>query len=79
LFDKFDVLYRRLLDSGFASIKDAWFSYCDMLEKPVQVVFNNNIASGKVLGVDDFGALIISDEKGAIKRVIAGDASVVKG
>ncbi|MGZ6221034.1 MAG: hypothetical protein ACXWMV_13690 [Syntrophales bacterium] len=29
--------------------------------------------------MDDFGALIILDEKGKTKRVIAGDASVVKG
>lgn len=78
LFDNLDVLYVRLLDSGFGSIKDAWLSYCDMVGKPVRVAFNNDIKSGKVLGIDDFGALVISDEKGKTKRVIAGDASVVK-
>jgi BirA family transcriptional regulator, biotin operon repressor / biotin---[acetyl-CoA-carboxylase] ligase len=78
LFDKFDALYTRLLSSGFGSIKDAWLSYCDMIGKQAQVIFNNDIESGKVLGIDDFGALLISDEKGKIKRVIAGDASVVK-
>ena len=79
LFDRFDALYSRLLDSGFGSIKDAWLSYCDMIGKQVRVVFKNDIASGKVLGVDDFGALLISDERGETKRIIAGDASVVKG
>ncbi|MGZ6193568.1 MAG: biotin--[acetyl-CoA-carboxylase] ligase [Syntrophales bacterium] len=79
LFDRFDELYSRLLDSGFGSIKNAWLSYCDTVGKAVQVVFNNDIESGKVLGIDDFGALIILDEKGKTKRVIAGDASVVKG
>ena len=78
LFDRFDVLYSRLLDSGFGSIKDAWLSYCDMVGKQVRVVFKNDIESGKVLGVDDFGALLISDEGGKTKRVIAGDASVLK-
>ena len=78
MFDRFDVLYSRLLDSGFGSIKDAWLSYCDMVGKQVRVVFKNNIESGKVLGVDDFGALVISDERGKTKRVIAGDASVLK-
>jgi BirA family biotin operon repressor/biotin-[acetyl-CoA-carboxylase] ligase len=78
LFGNFDALYARLLNSGFGSIKDAWLSYCDMMGKQAQVIFNNDIASGKVLGIDDFGALLISDEKGKIKRVIAGDASVVK-
>ncbi len=79
LFDRFDVLYSRLLDSGFGFIKDAWLSYCDMVGKQARVIFKDDIASGKVLGVDNFGALIISDEKGEIRRVIAGDASVVKG
>jgi len=78
LFDRFDDLYTRLLDSGFGSIKDAWLSHCDMVGKRTRVIFNNDIESGKVLGVDDFGALVISDEKGKIKRIIAGDASVVK-
>jgi BirA family biotin operon repressor/biotin-[acetyl-CoA-carboxylase] ligase len=79
LFDRLDDLYTRLLDSGFGSIKDEWLSYCDMVGKQARVVFKNDIESGKVLGIDDFGALIISDEKGAIRKVIAGDASVVKG
>jgi biotin-(acetyl-CoA carboxylase) ligase len=79
LFDRFDDLYARLLDSGFGSIKDAWLSYCDMVGKLARVIFKNDIESGKVLGIDDFGALIILDERGKTKRVIAGDASVVKG
>ncbi|MGA2330122.1 MAG: biotin--[acetyl-CoA-carboxylase] ligase [Syntrophales bacterium] len=78
LFDRFDELYTRLLDSGFGSIKDAWLSYCDMVGKQARVIFKNDIESGKVLGIDDFGALVISDKKGKIRRVIAGDASVVK-
>jgi BirA family transcriptional regulator, biotin operon repressor / biotin---[acetyl-CoA-carboxylase] ligase len=79
LFDRFDEIYARFLDSGFGSIKNAWLSYCDMVGKQARVIFKNDIESGKVLGIDDFGALIISDEKGKTKRVIAGDASVVKG
>jgi len=79
LFDKFDDLYTRLLKSGFGSIKDAWLAYCDMVGKQARVIFNNDIESGNVLGIDDFGALLISDEKGKIKRIVAGDASLVKG
>ena len=79
LFDRFDDLYTRLLKSGFGSIKDAWLAYCDMVGKQARVIFNDDVESGKVLGIDDFGALVISDEKGKIKRVVAGDASLVKG
>ncbi len=78
LFAKFDDLYTRLLNSGFGSIKDAWLSYCDMVGKQVRLIFRNDKESGKVLGIDDFGALVISDEEGKTKRVMAGDASVMK-
>jgi biotin-(acetyl-CoA carboxylase) ligase len=50
-----------------------------MVGKQARVIFNNGIESGKVLGIDDFGALVISDKNGKTKRIIAGDASVVKG
>jgi BirA family biotin operon repressor/biotin-[acetyl-CoA-carboxylase] ligase len=78
LFDRFDALYTGLMDAGFSFIKDAWLSYCGMMGKNVKVVFNNSVESGKVTGIDDFGALLISDGKGEIKRIMAGDASVVK-
>jgi BirA family transcriptional regulator, biotin operon repressor / biotin---[acetyl-CoA-carboxylase] ligase len=78
LFNGFDNLYTRLLTSGFGSIKDAWLSYCNMVGKHARVIFRNDTESGKVLGIDDFGALMISDDSGAIRRVMAGDASVAK-
>jgi BirA family biotin operon repressor/biotin-[acetyl-CoA-carboxylase] ligase len=78
LFDKFEYLYSRLLREGFASIKDMWLKYSDMVGKQIRVVFNDNVQAGEVHGIDDFGALIISDENEIIKRVIAGDASIVK-
>jgi biotin-(acetyl-CoA carboxylase) ligase len=36
------------------------------------------VQAGEVHGIDDFGALIISDENEVMRRVIAGDASIVK-
>lgn len=78
LFDNLACLYTRLLREGFAPIKDMWLMYSDMVGKQIQVVFNNNVQAGEVHGIDDFGALIISDENEVIRRVIAGDASIVK-
>ncbi|HUH65833.1 MAG TPA: biotin--[acetyl-CoA-carboxylase] ligase, partial [Syntrophales bacterium] len=78
LFDRFDALYAQLMHAGFGPVKDAWLSCCGMMGKQVKVVFNNSVESGKVTGIDDYGALLISDEKGGIKRIMAGDASVLK-
>jgi biotin-(acetyl-CoA carboxylase) ligase len=63
---------------GFGSIKDMWLSYSDMIGKQIRVVFNDVIQAGEVHGIDDYGALIISDKNEVIRRVIAGDATIVK-
>jgi BirA family biotin operon repressor/biotin-[acetyl-CoA-carboxylase] ligase len=79
LFDNFENLYTRLLNEGFGSIKDMWLNYSDMVGRHIQVVFNDDVKAGEVQGIDDFGALIISDENDVIRRVIAGDATIMKG
>lgn len=78
LFDNLENLYTRLLMEGFGSLKDMWLRYSDMVGRHIQVVFNDNVQAGQVLGIDDFGALIIADENDVIRRVMAGDASIVK-
>jgi len=79
LFDNLEYLYTRLLAEGFGFVKDMWLRYSDMVGRHIQVVFNDYVQAGEVLGIDDFGALIIADENDVIRRVMAGDASIVKG
>jgi BirA family biotin operon repressor/biotin-[acetyl-CoA-carboxylase] ligase len=79
LFDNFENHYTRLLTCGFGSIKDMWLNYSDMVGRRIHVVFNDDVKAGEVQGIDDFGALIISDENDVIRRVIAGDATIMKG
>ena len=78
LFDNLEHLYTLLHKDGFGSIKDMWLTYSNMVGRQIRVVFNDNVQAGEVHGIDDFGALIISDENEVIRRVIAGDASIVK-
>jgi BirA family biotin operon repressor/biotin-[acetyl-CoA-carboxylase] ligase len=78
LFDNLEHLYTTLRMEGFSSIKDMWLNYSDMVGKQIRVVFNDVVQAGEVHGIDDFGALIISDENEVIRRVIAGDATIVK-
>ncbi len=78
LFDNLEDLYAGLTKKGFVSIKDIWLKYSDVVGKQIRVVFNDNVQAGEVHGIDDFGALIISDENEVMRRVIAGDASIVK-
>jgi len=78
LFDNLEHLYTTLRMEGFGSIKDMWLKYSDMVGKQIRVVFNDSVQAGEVHGIDDFGALIISDENEVIRRIIAGDATIVK-
>ena len=78
LFDNLENLYTRLLKEGFGFLKDMWLCHSDMVGRHIQVVFNENVQAGEVLGIDDFGALIIADDNNVIKRVMAGDASIMK-
>jgi BirA family biotin operon repressor/biotin-[acetyl-CoA-carboxylase] ligase len=78
LFDNLEYLYATLRMEGFGSIRGMWLKYSDMAGKQIRVVFNDSVQAGEVHGIDDFGALIISDENEVIRRVIAGDATIVK-
>jgi BirA family biotin operon repressor/biotin-[acetyl-CoA-carboxylase] ligase len=78
LYEDLDKLYGRYLSEGFEPIRTLWTAYADILGKPIQVVFGDEIQQGEVLGIDESGALLLSDGQGGTKRILAGDASVVK-
>jgi BirA family biotin operon repressor/biotin-[acetyl-CoA-carboxylase] ligase len=78
LYEDLDKLYGRYLSEGFEPIRTLWTAYADILGKPIQVVFGGDIEQGEVLGIDEAGALLLSDGQGGTKRILAGDASVVK-
>ncbi len=71
-------LYTGFLDHGFEPVKKRWLRYCDMIGKPVQIAFKDDIQNGQVTGLDDDGALIIMNGSGKRQRILAGDASIKK-
>jgi BirA family transcriptional regulator, biotin operon repressor / biotin---[acetyl-CoA-carboxylase] ligase len=78
LCDHLHTLYTQYGKNGFAEVRDRWIAYADLLGKTIQVVFQNEVTSGTVTGIDEYGALMLIDEQGETKRILAGDASVVK-
>lgn len=60
-------------NEGFAAIKSAWKQYSGILGKTVKIDTGSDIFSGKVIDLDDTGALVIAEPNGNTKTVIAGD------
>jgi biotin-(acetyl-CoA carboxylase) ligase len=50
-----------------------------MMGSRVRVLFQREVQEGVVAGIDIDGALLLEDKMGAIRRIIAGDASIMKG
>lgn len=79
LCDSFEKWYRIFLDEGFVAIRERWLSHSRMLGRRVRVLFQGEVQEGLVVGIDLDGALLLDDERGVVRRIIAGDASIMKG
>lgn len=78
LYDHFEKWVGTWTTKGFDPVGEAWLTYSHMVGKHVQVTARGNVQTGEVIGIDDCGALLISDNNGTIRKILAGDASVVK-
>jgi len=77
LYQSLEKWYDRYLDEGFSPIKNRWLGYSEMLNRDIQVSFRGKTETGKGLGIDDHGALLLFDEEKNIKHIIAGDVSLI--
>jgi BirA family transcriptional regulator, biotin operon repressor / biotin---[acetyl-CoA-carboxylase] ligase len=78
LCDHFERWYTIWTAQGFSPVRKEWLQYSFMVGKRIQVDFRGDIQTGEMLGIDEFGALLVSNEEGMIKKIIAGDATVIK-
>ena len=74
----FDTWYRIFLDGGFRPVREKWLEYSGILGREIHVQSGTQMQKGKVLGIDDDGALLLDDE-GQTKKVISGDVFLTEG
>ncbi len=79
LCDSFEKWYQIFLGEGFACVRKQWLARSGMTGSRVRVLFQGEVQEGVVVGIDLDGALLLDDERGAVRRIIAGDASIMKG
>ena len=78
LCGRFEKWYKTLLCEGFPPVRERWLSLSGMAGKRVRLLFRGEEREGLVAGIDGDGALLLSDERGDIRRVTAGDARILK-
>lgn len=78
LLDCFDAWYKRFLAEGFHPVREKWLEYSGILGRDIQVQSGTQTQKGKVLGIDEEGALLLEAD-GQTKKVISGDVLLTEG
>ena len=78
LYENLAKWYKQLLRDGFGRIKEKWLSMSPMIGQTVQIMFQEEAVSGKAIGLDEDGSLILLTAGNKEFKVSAGDATIVK-
>jgi len=78
LYENLTKWYKQLQQNGFGRIKEKWLSLSSMIGKPVSVMFREETISGKAIGLDEDGSLILLTSGNDTVKVSAGDATILK-
>jgi BirA family transcriptional regulator, biotin operon repressor / biotin---[acetyl-CoA-carboxylase] ligase len=79
LLDLIEKWYKVFLRAGFIGLRDNWLGHADIIGRRIKVVFKDAFQIGVVVGIDDDGTILMRQENGVVKRVIAGDVHVLRG
>jgi BirA family biotin operon repressor/biotin-[acetyl-CoA-carboxylase] ligase len=77
LYENMAKWYKQTLKDGFGRIKEKWLSLSPMIGQTVQVMFREESVSGKAIGLDEDGSLILLAAGNKEFKVSAGDATIV--
>jgi BirA family biotin operon repressor/biotin-[acetyl-CoA-carboxylase] ligase len=68
--------YGRYTAEGFGALREEWESYSCLTGREVRVVGGNGRTDGRVLGIDEQGALRLRGADGVVRQILAGDVTV---
>ena len=71
-----EARYGRYLSVGFASVRTEWESYSCLTGTEVRVQGPGGEVAGRVLGIDDDGALRLRGADGRVNRIVAGEVTL---
>lgn len=77
LYNYFEKWYHTLITGGFDSIRDRWMKYSGVIGREIEVRARNGRKRGRVVGLDDMGALMIHDKNERESRILSGDVTLI--
>jgi BirA family biotin operon repressor/biotin-[acetyl-CoA-carboxylase] ligase len=73
LLREFELRYNQVESGEYDTIVREWKSLSCTLEHRVRIHLGTRTFDGEAIDIDDYGALVVRKDSGAVERVIAGD------
>jgi BirA family biotin operon repressor/biotin-[acetyl-CoA-carboxylase] ligase len=73
-----ESLYDPWIRVGFEAVRPQWLRYSVLTGRRVRVSFQDEVEVGTAVGLDTDGALLLEVSRGVTRRVLAGDATILK-
>lgn len=73
LIQALDRCYGELEETGFDTLAERWSAYFALRDRHVRVESLDQVIAGRARGIDRDGALLVEDDQGVLRRVVAGD------
>jgi BirA family biotin operon repressor/biotin-[acetyl-CoA-carboxylase] ligase len=78
LYENLAKWYKKLIADGFSAVKEKWLSMAPMIGKRVQIMSGDEVISGKALGIDEQGSLLLLTAEDRKIKISAGDVTILK-
>lgn len=79
MMTRLEFWYTKLTGGEEAELRDRWEGLTQVKGQKVEAQFMDSVVTGEALGIDDDGALLVQENGGRVKRVVAGDVTFKKG
>ena len=78
LLARFERCYERFREHGFAALAAEWEQRSALIGRDLTIDGAGEVVTGEYAGIDRDGALLLRD-RGGVRRVLAGDVTIVGG
>lgn len=77
MLQELDNIYGEFLQQGYGPVRREWLQRSRLAGERVSVTDNDRVISGRVTGIDEYGALLLKGDDGAEIQVLAGDVKIL--